>query len=290
VFIDLLMMDNEKVGKLMSKKVSVIMGIYNCEKTLNESIESILNQTYQNWELIMCDDGSSDNTFSIAETFAKKDSRIKLLKNDQNLGLASTLNKCLNVSCGEYIMRHDGDDIMVPERMQIQVDYMTKNDCDMCGSGAYVFDDMGVWGQRKPQKIPSKHLMATRSPFIHPTVMIKREVLFDVGGYTDNKLTRQRLEDYDLWVKLFSRNYKLHNIQEPLIYFREDRNSYSRRKKRYRIAETRARIRACKSLKLPFKYRIFALKPMLAMLIPNFLLKYYHFKKANLNRKSYKQN
>lgn len=241
----------------MSKKVSVIMGIYNCEKTLEETINSIINQTYENWELIMCDDGSNDNTFAIAEEFTKRDKRIQLLKNDQNLGLAATLNKCLEVSSGEFIMRHDGDDIMTPERMQVQVDYMLENDCDMCGAGAYVFDDMGIWGQRKPHKIPSKNLMATKSPFIHPTIIIKRDVLLSVGGYTDNTLTRQRLEDYDLWVKLFSRNYELHNIQEP---------------------------QACKKLQLPYKYWMLALKPLLAMLIPNALMKYYHYKRATLSR------
>lgn len=273
-----------KGGKVV--KVSVIMGIYNCEDTLKESVQSIINQTYSNWELIMCDDGSTDNTFAIAEEFSKNDNRIKLLRNLQNMGLARTLNKCIEASNGDYIMRHDGDDIMVPERMQVQVKYMLENDCDMCGSGAYIFDDKGVWGQRTPQRIPSKNLLATRSPFIHPTVIIKKEVLLEVGGYTDNKLTRQRLEDFDLWKKLYSRNYKLHNIQEPLIYFREDRISYNRRKKRYRIAETRARLLACKNLQLSYKYRLLALKPLLVMLIPNFLMKYHHYKKANITGKT----
>lgn len=267
----------------MCKKVSVIMGIYNCEKTLAQSIQSILNQTYDNWELIMCDDGSTDGTFAIAEKFSKLDQRIRLIRNKQNLGLAKTLNKCIEASVGEYIMRHDGDDIMIPDRMKTQVKYLNDNNCDMCGSGAYIFDDMGIWGQRIPQEKPSKKLMATINPFIHPSVLIKREVLLEVGGYTDNKLTRQRLEDYDLWIKLFMHNYKLQNIQSPLIYYREERESYKRRKKRYRIAEIRARLAACKCLNLPYKYRLLALKPLIAMLIPNTIMKYYHYYKANIS-------
>lgn len=236
----------------MKKKVSIIMGIYNCEKTLKKSIDSILNQTYENWELIMCDDGSTDNTYEIANEYAKKDERIKLIKNSKNMGLAKSLNNCLKISSGEYIMRHDGDDIMIKDRIEKQVNYMETNNCDACGSGAYIFDDNGIWGIRQPSKIPTKSCMILGSPFIHPTVIIKRDVLLKVGGYSDNELTRQRLEDYDLWIKIYENNCILHNIQEPLILYREDRNAYIKRKKKFRIAETKARLHACRRLNIPY--------------------------------------
>lgn len=91
-------------------EISIIMGIYNCESTLNEAVASIKNQTVQNWELIMCDDGSSDRTYEIAENLQRADKRIVLLKNEHNLGLNITLNNCLKKARGAYIARMDGDD------------------------------------------------------------------------------------------------------------------------------------------------------------------------------------
>src|SRR5699024_2253424 len=91
--------------------VSVIMGIYNCEETLSQSINSIIDQTYTDWELILCDDCSLDNTYNIAKTFADQLKNIVLLKNSKNEGLNYTLNKCLRYAKGQYIARMDGDDI-----------------------------------------------------------------------------------------------------------------------------------------------------------------------------------
>ena len=92
-------------------KISVIMGIYNCANTISGSIESIINQTYEDWELIMCDDGSIDTTFDVAKEYQKKyPQKIILLKNKRNRGLNYTLNKCLEIAKGEYIARMDGDD------------------------------------------------------------------------------------------------------------------------------------------------------------------------------------
>lgn len=266
----------------MNKKVSIIMGIYNCEETLSETIDSIFNQTYSNWELIMCDDGSIDRTYEIANEFVGKDQRVKLVKNEHNKGLANALNKCLELATGDYIMRHDGDDLMVKDRIEKQVNYMENSDCDACGAGAYMFDESGVWGLRQPVTIPPKKCMILGAPFIHATVIIKRDVLANVGGYSDNAITRQRLEDYDLWIKLYERNFILYNIREPLIYFRENKNSYNRKKKRFRITEAKARLNACKRLNIPYIKRIGALKPLLVMLIPQKILREYHIRKSSL--------
>jgi len=256
------------------------MGIYNCEQTLADSLLSIKNQTYQNWELILCDDGSSDRTFEMASNYAGKDRRITFIQNTENVGLAKSLNHCLKYCTGEYILRHDGDDIMIPNRIEKQVEYMNSHHCDACGSGAYLFDQGGVWGTRQPGAKPGKEIMIISVPFIHPTVMMKHEKLVKVGGYSDNHITKQRLEDYDLWLKFYEKGYELHNIQEPLIYFREDKNSYKRKSKRFRIAETKARLEACKRLNISYFKRILALKPLLIMVIPTNSLRKYHLKQA----------
>ena len=100
----------------MTGKISVLMGIYNCEDTLVSAVRSIQNQTYGNWELILCDDGSADGTFALAEQLAKKDGRIVLLKNERNLGLNKTLNRCLAAATGEFVARMDGDVESLPHR------------------------------------------------------------------------------------------------------------------------------------------------------------------------------
>ncbi|KKK36635.1 glycosyl transferase family 2 [Mesobacillus campisalis] len=257
------------------------MGIYNCEKTLAESIQSIQNQTYPEWELIMCDDGSIDRTMEVAQGFVNEDARIKLIKNGQNVGLAKTLNHCLEYCTGDFIMRHDGDDIMLDQRMEKQVNYMGAHDCDACGTGVYLFDQDGVWGTRQLVENPTKETMIMGAPFIHPTVIMKRQKLIEAGGYSDNEATRQRLEDYDLWLKFYEKGYVLRNIQEPLLYFREDKNSYQRKSRRFRLTETKTRLGACRRLNIPYSKRIFALKPLLIMLVPKSSLRKFHIWNSN---------
>ena len=137
-------------GRIMNKKISVIMGIYNCENTLSEAIESILDQTYTNWELIMCDDGSSDRTMEIAnEYLSKYPDEIVLMKNKKNRGLNYTLNKCLKKTKGDYIARMDGDDICSPDRFQKEVAVLNNNDdIYIVSSDMAFFDEKGVWGVR----------------------------------------------------------------------------------------------------------------------------------------------
>ena len=106
-------------------KVSVIMGIYNCERTLAESIESILSQSYKNWELILCDDASTDGTLRIAKQYAAHYSDcIKLIQNKTNKRLAASLNHCLSHATGDYIARQDGDDLSFPRRLEKQVAFL----------------------------------------------------------------------------------------------------------------------------------------------------------------------
>ena len=112
----------------MNKKVSIIMGIYNCADTLPEAIDSIVNQTYVNWELIMCDDGSKDTTYQIAEKYQKMyPDKIVLIKNEKNQGLNYTLNHCLQYVTGDYIARMDGDDLSLPTRLEKEVTFFENN-------------------------------------------------------------------------------------------------------------------------------------------------------------------
>lgn len=264
-------------------KVSIIMGIYNCEDTLSESIDSIVNQTYENWELILCDDASTDNTLEVALKYSKRNDKIKVIKNKENRGLAYSLNKCIKYSDGEFIARHDGDDICYLNRIEKQVEFIKKNNCELVGSAAEFFDENGVWGTLKFDENPTARDVFNKSVFIHPTILIKRNILIKIGGYTVSKITF-RTEDYDLFVKLYANGYKGINMNEVLLKVRRDSNAYKRKKFRYRIDETKCKIKSWNMLELGILSLPLVLLPILKGTIPVSVLKFYHKLKLS-NRK-----
>ena len=244
------------------------MGIYNCSDTLEEAVHSILAQTYGNWELILCDDGSTDNTLQIALNLARDDHRIVVLKNDKNRGLNYTLNHCLRVATGKYIARMDGDDTCLPERFEKQVRFLEDHpEYDIVSTPMIFFDQKGEWGQNHVPERPAAEQVVTGSPICHAPVMMRKECIDAVGGYTaDPKMLR--VEDVNLWIKLYVAGYRCYNIQEPLYRMRNDKNALNRRKYKYRINSTYVRIKGCKELKLGVKYYVLAFKPMIYGLVP----------------------
>lgn len=252
----------------MSKKVSVLMGIYNCADTLEQAVASIQNQTYGNWELILCDDGSKDDTYAVAKRLADEDARIVLVKNDTNLGLNKTLNKCLHLASGEYIARMDGDDVCDPSRFEKQVYYLDNNpNIGIVSTPMVYFDETGPWGRSYAIDYPKPEDVVSGSPICHAPVMLRKACLDAVGGYSEDDRT-MRVEDVDLWIRLYAEGYRCHNLSEPLYWMRNDQNAYARRKYRYRINSTRVRLIGCKKLRLGPKCYIKAFYPMLVGLIP----------------------
>lgn len=221
----------------MGVKVSVIMGIYNCADTLREAIESIINQTYTNWELIMCDDGSIDDTFLVACGYKEKyPEKIIVIKNDKNMGLNYTLNRCLEDATGEYVARMDGDDISLPQRFEQEVEYLDKHpDYAIVSTPMICFDNSGDWGRSVQIADPVKDDFIKHSPVhCHAPCMIRREAYMSVGGYTVDK-RMLRFEDVNLWYKLYAKGYKGHNLEEPLYKMRDDKNAYQRRSLKSRM-------------------------------------------------------
>ena len=260
----------------MQKKVSVIMGIFNCEDTIEDSLNSILNQTYTNWELIMCDDGSSDNTYTLAKKYSDDHSNIILLKNDSNKGLAYSLNKCLKVASGQYIARADADDICLPHRFKTQVNFLDNNDeYQMVGSSAILYDETGRKAIRKTIEKPTKHDLVTSVPFIHPTIMMRKHAYLKLGGYTVAERTR-RGQDVDLWFKFYAHGYKAFNIQEPLCKYHESIKDYKKRSFKVRWNGVKTRYIGYKSLGFPKIYYISLLKPLIAGLVPRRIMYFYH--------------
>lgn len=256
-------------------KVSIIIGLYNSENTIKESIDSILNQTYKNFEIIICDDGSSDNTLNIAKKYLKEyPEKIKLLMNFENKGLAYSLNKCIEVSQGEYIARMDADDIARNDRLEKQVAFLDNNiDYAMVGSSVNLIDDKSnIWGERQMKKKPKSKDFLFFSQFIHPTIMMRKKILIEVGSYTVSKKTL-RAEDYELFMRMYSFNYKGYNIPENLLLYRESVITYKKRMYKYRLDEAKVRYEGFKRLGLfPLGY-LYVLKPLVVGLVPQMILK-----------------
>ena len=187
----------------MEKKVSIIMGIYNCSSTLSEAIDSIIAQTYTNWELIMCDDGSKDNTYDVALSYKEKyPNKIILIKNEKNLGLNKTLNRCLEYATGEYIARMDGDDVSVENRLFKEISFLENNpEYAIVSSPMIYFDENGEWGESKAIENPTNLDFVTGTPFCHAPCMVRTEAYKEVNGYSTDDRTL-RAEDYNLWFRL----------------------------------------------------------------------------------------
>lgn len=257
--------------------ISVIMGIYNCEATLGDAIESILNQTFQNFELILCDDGSTDRTLDIAKEYKEKyPCKLVLLVNKRNRGLNYTLNRCLSVAKGKYIARMDGDDISLPERFEHQVNFLENHtNISIVGTSMNVFDEKGIWGKHEYKLRPEKKDFLKGTPFAHPTCMVRKQAYLEVDGYTDSKKLL-RVEDYHLWVKMYSRGYLGANLTEVLYLYRDDRNGYSKRKFRYRLNESYVMLWAINMLHLPVYGLLYALRPICVGLLPYSLYNLLH--------------
>lgn len=262
--------------------VSVIMGIYNCEDTLDEAISSILNQTYKDWELIMCDDGSQDNTYQLAQQYAQRYSKqIILLKNETNMGLNHTLNRCLKVASGEYIARMDADDRCAPDRFEVEVKVLeSEPDIAIVSTDMEFFDESGVWGYICHPKYPEKEDFIRESPFCHAPCMVRKSAYDAVNGYSESpKLLR--VEDYHLWYKMYSAGFKGKNIGKSYYQMRDDRNAYSRRKYKYRLNEAYVKSLIVKDFNLPLWKYVYVCKPLIVGLLPNFIYNLLHKKRLS---------
>lgn len=261
--------------------VSIIMGIYNCEKTLDKAIESILNQTYTNWELIMCDDCSSDNTYKIAKSYEKKyPDKIKVIKNDTNITLAPTLNKCIQLVSGKYIARQDGDDISHKERLEKEVEFLEKyEEYDLVGTNMISFDESGEKGVHKLKTQPTKLDLLKYGPtFAHATIMIKTNIMKNLNGYCEEWYAKQA-EDYELWSRFFLNNYKGYNLNENLYYVKEDIETFKRKNVKRRLRGIVLNFKIYCKLKAPICSYKNIIKDIVAIIMPRrVFIKYYRWK------------
>lgn len=249
--------------------ISVLMGVFNCENTLDEALECLNAQTEKRWECILCDDGSADRSVEVIKSWQERfPEKIFFLQNEQNRGLAFSLNRCLAMARGKFIARMDGDDLCSSDRFEKELQYLKSNpDKVIVSTDMQCFDTSGVWGLRAYPTEPEPRDLVHGVPFCHAACMVKKEALVAAGGYSEMD-EYARVEDYELWVRMYAMGYRGGNIHEPLYQMRDDRNAARRRLWKYRINEARVRILAVDKLGLPSGMKIYALYPLIMGLLP----------------------
>lgn len=240
------------------------MPAYNAELYIAESIESVLNQSYQHFELLVCDDGSADRTLEIIQSYAKKDSRIKVFSVVENIGLASVRNLITSEAQGKYIALLDSDDLCSSERFNEQVRMLEFGECDVCASEYYTLD-MANGKRRARHRYESdadlKALLTIYNPICNSTTMISRELMLKFP-YKAN--LKGGPEDYDLWVNLAIAGYRFKTIKKPLVTYRLHPGQVSKQKEELMIQLfDKTRINYIKHLglhdlpkRMPFKQRL----------------------------------
>ena len=221
--------------------VSVIMSVFNeSEKELISSIESIINQTYRNIEFIIIMDNPSNNKIiKILKSYEKKDDRVTVIINENNMGLALSLNRALYESKGEYIVRMDADDISDRHRIDIQLKYMIDNELDMVSSSCKCINENDEIIENEKCVLVNnddiKKMLEICCHIIHPSVMIKRKCIIDLGMYRNFRTS----QDYDLWLRFSQSEYKAGGMNEPLIKYRVRENRISNKNRLLQLLTTR---------------------------------------------------
>lgn len=206
----------------MSKKpkISVLMSVYNNEKTLNESIESILNQSYENFEFLIIDDYSTDKSIEIIKKFSNFDKRVKYYKNSTNIGLTKSLNKLIEKSSGEYIARQDSDDTSDLQRLDVQLNFVESTDYEVVTTRANIIGKKRVIPNLSFY-FPNKYVIRYKNPFIHGSLFINSKILNKLGNYDERFYYSQ---DYKLMFDLIKQKNKIKIIKQPLYNLNMNNN------------------------------------------------------------------
>ena len=196
------------------------MSVFNGEKKLEDSIKSVLDQTFKDFEFLILNDGSIDNTKNILLKYQKKDKRIKLFENETNKGLTKSLNFLLKFSNGQYIARQDHDDLSKPNRIEKQLYFLEKHNLDACTTRAYIMNQKRIIPQFS-YYLPTRIVMKYKNPFIHGSLLIKKNILMSLGGYDESFYFAQ---DYKLYKDLIKNNYKIKQIKKAYYVLNTSEN------------------------------------------------------------------
>ncbi len=210
----------------MEIKVSVIMSAYNAEQFIAQAVDSILAQSFGDFELIIINDGSADRTKSIIEQYVQQDSRIVLL-DQENTGLTKALNNGIKIARGNYIARMDADDIAEPDRLERQYQFMEKNsEYALCGSRAWFIDENNKKLFKKELPITNdsiKKKLLFNNQFVHSSLFIRKSILDEMGFYNEDF---KKSQDYELVLR-FASKYQIANLEDCLVLWRVNSKSIS---------------------------------------------------------------
>lgn len=254
-----------------SVSVSIIMGVYNPRNPVRflRAVHSIIGQSLTDWELLLCDDGSDAAHTAVIRRAARLDSRIRILRTEENRGLAYALNNGIRHAAGEFIARMDDDDLSEPDRLRIQAAFLRSHPhYQWVGSNAQLIDDYGVWGFQRSRKGRRQ-----RTFFSIPRSSIPRSCSagrhWCAAAATARQEEVRQCEDYELFMRLYHRGFRGYNLQEPLLQYREDYAAHKKRTYRRRIREMKVRYHGFKALGLldgaTFAY---VLKPLAVGAVP----------------------
>jgi glycosyltransferase involved in cell wall biosynthesis len=220
---------------IIKPAISIVMSVYNDSRYIDEAIKSILTQTFKDFEFIIINDGSTDNSLSKIKKY--KDERIMII-NQKNIGLVASLNKGIAVARSDIIARQDSDDISLPDRLEKEIGLLKKNtDCIIVGSSMITIDESG--NKRNTHKVllnnpELKHELLVRSPFAHGSVIFRKKAFFESKGYLSADWPA---EDYGLWIRMSSCG-EFMNIDEPLYKYRENSSGISQQNHKNQILAT----------------------------------------------------
>jgi len=248
-------------------KVSVVMSVYNGERFLREAIDSILAQTFTDWEFIVVDDGSTDATPAILRSYGDR----LCVHTQSNKGLTRALNIGLSLARGEYIARMDADDIAEPERLEMQVAYLDDHpQVGLVGTAYYEIDEQGNILRMVTMPLEDAEIrraLAKFNPFMHASVMFRRSLIEMWGPYTERELF-WAFQDYEMWVRL-AQHCQVANLPQPLMRRRLQGRNLSIQYENNRLhCNVIIRARAIHAFNLPVWYWWYVLQPAVALLLP----------------------
>ena len=272
-------------------EISVVMGTYNEKnrKYTAKAIDSILHQTFADFEFIIYDDGSEIEFYEWLKKYCKKDTRIKLLHSRKNRGPAYARNACLKQAKGHYIAIMDADDISDDERFKEQLSFLQRHPkYAVVGCSARLIDGSKVWGMRIVEQKPDKKSFLHSLPFVHPSIMLRKEVMDELQGYAQ-AAAFYRVEDYDLLMRLYAGGYRGYNLSKILFSYREDARAYKKRSYQCRMNECRVRYAGFRRLGILHGNFRYVIKPLVIGCIPSCIMRSYRTRKfaacSNGNRK-----
>ena len=204
--------------------ISVLLSVYNDDENIKKSIDSILSQSYKNIELLVIDDGSTDNTNEILNSI--KDTRLKIFRNEENLGLTKCLNILIKKSQGQILARQDSDDISLPTRLEVQYSLLNKSQLDACTTRAFIKNTKKTI-PKFSHLLPVNFVIKYKNPFIHGTLMVRKNAVLDIGMYDENIKYAQ---DYKLFIELLKKSYKIKILKSKLYILNMENNISSLKK------------------------------------------------------------